>query len=125
MAAGDAPCDPDRPDLEGLVQEVTPMSQAQVRSRSRARHFTLNSDGERHPLLNAATAYTFIAGLAAFVAGLVLSLHLVATVLGGTGFFVGMSAQMVSATREQRMFIVVGIVGSFVGMGLGLAHGGF
>jgi hypothetical protein len=101
------------------------MSQAQVGSRSRARHFTLNSDGKRHPLVNAATAYTFIVGLTAFVTGLTVSLHLVATVLGGTGFFVGMLAQMVSATREQRMFIVVGIVGSFVGMGLGLAHGGF
>lgn len=101
------------------------MSQTQVGSSSRARHFTLNSDGKRHPLLNAATAYTFVAGLVAFVTGLVLSLHLLATILGGTGFFVGMTAQMVSATREQRMFIVVGIVGSFVGMGLGLAHGGF
>jgi hypothetical protein len=101
------------------------MSQVQVGSRSRARQFTLNSDGKRHPLLNTATAYTVIAGLAAFVTGVMLSLHLLATVLGGTGFVVGMFAQMLSATREERMFIVVGIVASFVGMGLGLAHGGF
>ena len=39
------------------------MSQADVKPRSRARRFTLNSDGKRHPLLNAAAAYSCIAGV--------------------------------------------------------------
>jgi hypothetical protein len=101
------------------------MSQTQVRSSPRAPHFTLNSDGRRHPLLNAAAAYTVVAGLAAFVTGLVVSAHLLATVLGATGLVVGLYAQMMSATREARIFIVFGVVASFVGMGLGFAHGGF
>jgi hypothetical protein len=101
------------------------MSQTQVRSRSRARQFTLNSDGKRHPLLNAATAYTLVAGLVALVTGFVDGQHVVATILGVTGMGVGLGAQMVSATREERMLIVVGVVASFVGMGLGFAHGGF
>ncbi len=100
------------------------MSGAQARSGSR-RHFTLNSDGQRHPLLNTATAYTLIAGLIAFVTGMIDRYHMVATILGLTGLIVGLWAQMMSATREERMLIVIGIVASFVGMGLGLAHGGF
>jgi len=104
---------------------VTAVSEAQIRTRSRARHFTLNSDGKRHPLLNIATAYTVIAGLASFVSGMIVSYHLGATILGITGFGIGLFAQMMSATREERMFIIVGVVASFVGMGLGLAHGGF
>lgn len=101
------------------------MSQTQVRSRSRARQFTLNSDGRRHPLVNAAAAYTVVAGLIALVTGFNNSLHVVATILGVTGMGVGLGAQMMSATREERMLIVVGVVASFVGMGLGFAHGGF
>ncbi|MHB1594525.1 MAG: hypothetical protein ACYCO9_21100 [Streptosporangiaceae bacterium] len=57
--------------------------------------------------------------------GLIDSSHMVATILGMTGLVVGLWAQMMSATREERIFIVLGVVGSFVGMGLGLAHGGF
>jgi hypothetical protein len=101
------------------------MSQTQVRSRSRTRQFTLNSDGKRHPLLNAAAAYTVVAGLVALVTGFMTGQHVVATILGVTGMGVGLGAQMVSATREERMLIVVGVVASFVGMGLGFAHGGF
>jgi len=42
-----------------------------------------------------------------------------------SGLVIGLLAQMMSATRAERMVIVVGIVASFVGMGLGFAHGGF
>jgi len=101
------------------------MSEAQVRSGSRARRFTLNTDGKRHPVLNTATAYTVIAGLIAVATGVIVGYHLIATVLGITGFVVGILAQMLSATREERIFIVFGVVASFVGMGLGIAHGGF
>ena len=37
----------------------------------------------------------------------------------------GLYAQMVSATREQRILIVTGMIAGFVGLALGLAHGGF
>jgi len=38
---------------------------------------------------------------------------------------VGLYAQMISATREQRILIMTGVVGAFVGMVLGIAHGGY
>jgi hypothetical protein len=98
---------------------------ARVQSRAHVPHFTLNSDGKRHPVQNSLTAFTFIAGVVAFPVGLIVREHLLATVLGAAGFGVGMYAQLISATREQRMFIVAGIIAGFVGLGLGVAHGGF
>jgi hypothetical protein len=95
-----------------------------TKAQPRAR-LTLNSDGQRHPLENALTAFTFVAGIVAFAAGLIVRAHLVATVLGLVAFVVGLYAQMVSNTREQRVFIVAGIIAAFVGLGLGIAHGGF
>lgn len=96
-----------------------------AQSRPHLPRVTLNSDGQRHPLLNSLTAVTFVAGVAAFVTGLIVSLHLAATVIGMAGFAVGLYAQMISATREERIFIVGGLVAAFIGMGLGIAHGGF
>jgi hypothetical protein len=32
---------------------------------------------------------------------------------------------MISATREERIIIVTGLIAAFVGGALGLAHGGF
>ncbi len=101
------------------------MSQAQARSGSQVRRFTLNSDGQRHPAINASAAYAVVAGVASAVLGLMDTAHFVGTLLGVTAFLVGMAAQMVSATREQRMVIVCGVVAAFVGLGLGIAHGGF
>ena len=86
---------------------------------------TLNTDGQRHPVLNAATAFTFFGGIAAFALGLVVNAHVVATCLGIAAFGVGMTTQMFSATREQRVFIMAGVIGAGIGAGLGLAHGGF
>ncbi len=85
----------------------------------------LNTDGKRHPLLNAVTLFVFVGGIVAFALGLIVQTHLAATVLGMASFGVGLYAQFVSATRGERMFIVVGIVGGFVGAGMGIAHGGF
>jgi hypothetical protein len=101
------------------------VSQAPARPRPRARYLTLNSGGQRHPLIIASAAYTIVAGLASFVLGMLSQSHLIGTILGVTGFIVGLLAQMLSATRAERMFIVFGITASFVGMGLGFAHGGF
>ena len=94
-------------------------------SRARLPRLTLNSDGQRHPLENALTAFTFVIGIAAFAIGFIVRAHAAGTVLGIVGFAVGLYAQMVSATREQRVFIMAGIIAAFVGMGLSIAHGGF
>lgn len=101
------------------------MSEADVQSRSRARHFSLNSDGKRHPVINAAAAYAVLAGITSMIMGLVNVAHVAGSVLGVSAFLIGLLAQMMSATRDQRMVIVCGIVAAFVGMGLGIAHGGF
>lgn len=101
------------------------MSDAPAGNGAHVSRLTLNTDGKRHPWINAAAAYSVIGGLASFIIGMLNQMHLVGTLLGVTGFVIGMVAQLVSATRVERMFIVFGIVASFVGMGLGFAHGGF
>jgi hypothetical protein len=98
---------------------------AEPQSSARQLHLTLNSDGQRHPVENALTVFTFVAGIVAFATGLIVRQHLVATVVGGAAFVVGLYAQMNSATREQRVLIMAGIIAAFVGLGLGVAHGGF
>jgi uncharacterized membrane protein HdeD (DUF308 family) len=103
-------------------------------TRSRLPRLTLNSDGRPHTLLNAFAIFTLILGLASFVIGLVIrnvpsaDTHAMAIVAGLTGLvslLVGLVTQMLSATREQRVIIVTGIIAAFVGLALGLAHGGF
>jgi hypothetical protein len=94
-------------------------------TQTRAPRLTLNSDGQRHTLLNAATVLTFFGGIVGFALGLVVGAHMPATIIGIAVFGVGMTAQLLSATREQRIFIVAGIIAAAVGAGLGIAHGGF
>ncbi|HEY7143718.1 MAG TPA: hypothetical protein VH637_05675 [Streptosporangiaceae bacterium] len=106
------------------MPETASVQPSSARAR-RAMRLTLNSDGNRHPLLNSLTIFTFVTGVAAFVTGLIVHLHLVATIVGMASFLVGLYAQMYSATREERIFIVSGLVAGFIGMGLGIAHGGF
>jgi uncharacterized membrane protein HdeD (DUF308 family) len=95
---------------------------------------SLNSDGRPHPLLNAVAFFTLLIGLVSFVLGLVIrnvpsaDTHAMAIAAGVTGLvsmLVGLVAQMLSATREQRVIIVTGLIAGFVGLALGLAHGGF
>jgi hypothetical protein len=95
-----------------------------IRTQSRAR-LTLNSDGQRHPVENALTAFSFVAGIVAFAIGFIVRAHAVGTAVGIVAFLVGLYSQMVSNTREQRVLIMTGIVAAFVGMGLSIAHGGF
>ena len=97
----------------------------QAASPSRAPFLTLNSDGQRHPRENTLAVFTLVTGLIAFAVGWVVSLHLLATVVGGVSLLVGLYAQLISATREERVIIVTGLVAAFVGTALGLAHGGF
>ncbi|HSZ46292.1 MAG TPA: hypothetical protein VK823_13190 [Streptosporangiaceae bacterium] len=94
-------------------------------AQRRPLRLTLNSDGQRHPLLNAVAGFTVLAGVASFALGLIVRLHLPATILGMAAFGIGLIGQLFSATREQRVVLVTGIVAGFVGMGLAIAHGGF
>jgi len=94
-------------------------------SRAHMPRVTLNSDGRRHPMENALTLFTFVVGIVAFAIGFVVRYHLAGTVIGIVAFLIGLYAQMVSATREQRILIMAGLIAAFVGMGLSIAHGGF
>jgi hypothetical protein len=93
-------------------------------TQSRAR-LTLNSDGQRHPMENGLTGFTFVVGMLAFALSFMVRAHLAGSVLGAVAFVVGLYAQMVSNTREQRVLIMAGIIAAFVGLGLSVAHGGF
>ena len=101
------------------------MSEAPARTQSLPSHPALTTDGKRHPFISAAAAYSVLAGLVSLTIGMLAVAHLICTILGVSGMVIGLVAQMVSVTRVQRIVIVFGIVVSFVGMGLGFAHGGF
>jgi FtsH-binding integral membrane protein len=102
------------------------MPQATKSSTSlRVPRVTLNSDGTRHPLQNSLAVFTLLAGVAAFPLGFVVTQHVIASCLGVAALGVGLYAQLISATREERIIIVTGLVAAFVGLALGLAHGGF
>jgi hypothetical protein len=94
-------------------------------SGERQRRISLNTDGSRHPLQNSLTAFTFVVGIVAFATGLVVRLHAVASFCGVIAFVIGLFAQLISATREERILIMAGVIAAFVGMALGIAHGGF
>jgi hypothetical protein len=112
--------------VQALVKVVAGMPEAvKSQSRSQASWLTLNSDGQSHPLLNIATAFTLVIGVAAFACGLIVRAHFMATALGILGLGVGMVTQLNSATREERILIVTGIIAAVVGLGLGVGHGGF
>lgn len=105
--------------------------------RTGGRHFphvTLNSDGQPHPVVNGLAIFTLAIGLVSFVLGLVirnvpsasgLGWAITTAATGLVALLVGLYTQMISATREQRVVIVTGIIAGFVGLALGLAHGGF
>ena len=52
-------------------------------------------------------------------------MHVIATTTGLAAMLVGLYVQMISATRQQRVLIVTGIIAGFVGLALGLSKGGF
>ena len=94
-------------------------------TRSRVPFLTLNNDGQRHPLENALAVFTLVTGLITVAIGWVVSLHALASILGIVSLLVGLYAQLISATRAERMIIVTGLVAAFVGTALGFGHGGF
>lgn len=93
--------------------------------KARSPRVTFNSDGQPHPVQNILTVFTFVVGILGLAIGFIVRAHVAGTVIGLVGFVIGLYAQMISNTREQRVFIVAGIVAAFVGMGLSIAHGGF
>jgi hypothetical protein len=96
-----------------------------IRAHPHLPRVTLNSDGRPHPLLNTLTLITLVFGILSFALGFVVRAHLAASVLGLVALAIGLYAQMMSETREERMLIVTGLVAAFVGVSLGFAHGGF
>ena len=99
---------------------------------SRQRHSILNSDGQPHPVQNILTIITLVVGLVSFVLGLVVrnahagaAVIVITTATGLVACLVGLYVQMISATREQRILIVTGIIAGFVGLALGVSKGGF
>jgi hypothetical protein len=94
---------------------------------------SLNSDGRPHPLLNIASVLILLAGLASFALGLFLrtdpssglAVAALTSAIGLAALLIGLFLQMISETREERIIIVAGIIAAFVGLALGLAHGGF
>ena len=94
-------------------------------TRPHVSFLTLNDDGQRHPLENALAVFTLVAGLITFAVGWVVSLHALASILGIVSLLAGLYAQLISATRTERIIIVTGLVAAFVGTALGFAHGGF
>lgn len=101
------------------------MQRVSRRLRVRSFRLTLNSDGRRHPAQNILSVATVACGLVAFVCAFIPAAHAVAAWLGVAGFVVGLYSQYVSATTPERALNIVGIVASFVGLVLGIYHGGF
>jgi hypothetical protein len=100
--------------------------------RSGQRQNILNSDGQPHPVENILTIFVIIDGLVAFVLGMIVrnahtgsAVHIIATAMGLVAILIGLYAQMVSSTREQRVLIVAGMIAGFVGLAIGLSRGGF
>ena len=95
---------------------------------------TARHRGHPHPLINALTIFTLIVGIVSFVLSLLIrnvpsvdnrGMAITTAVTGLASLVVGLYTQMISATREQRVLIVSGMIAGFVGLALGLAHGGF
>jgi hypothetical protein len=105
-------------------QEVSAMTQAGTESRAR-RGPTEAAAARSEQLLTGAAAATFVVGAVALVGGFVVRLHLPASVIGLATLLIGLVLQMLSTTRLQRILIVPGVIGAFIGMALGIAHGGF
>lgn len=86
---------------------------------------TLNTDGRSHPVENVLAIVTLVCGVVAFVSTFWTSAHMIASWAGTLGFGMGLYSQYISATTPQRSLNIIGLVGSFVGAALGIAHGGF
>jgi len=101
--------------------------------RNSTRPNILHEDGQPHPVENVLTIFVLVVGLISFVLGLIIrnvpgvaaALIIIATATGLLADLVGLYVQMVSATRNQRILIVTGMIAGFVGLAMGLSKGGF
>lgn len=94
--------------------------------RNRPHFSLLNTDGKAHPLENSLAMSAFALGVISLALGLFApSAHLFAAIAGTVGFPLSLYSQLISATTGERWFNVIGMIGSFVGAGLALRHGGF
>ena len=98
----------------------------------RQRQNILNSDGQPHRVINILAIFTLVVGLISFVLGLIVrnahtgaAVIVIATATGLVSILVGLYVQLISATREQRIIIVTGMIAGFVGLAIGLSKGGF
>lgn len=105
---------------------------ARPTGRQRVPHLTLSSDSGPHLLQNLLAISVVVLGIVSFILGLIVrntsagtALAITASITGLYAVLVGLYAQMISATREQRVIIMTGLIAGFVGLALGLAHGGF
>jgi uncharacterized integral membrane protein len=80
---------------------------------------------QAHPREDSLAGLTIAAGLIAFITGAVHDTHLVAVCVGIAAFFIGLYSQMISVTTTERWLNVLGVGMAFVGVGLGMSHGGF
>ena len=101
-------------------------------TRTGSRTSILNSDGQPHRTINILAIFTLVVGLVSFVLGLIVrNVHtgaaviVITTATGLAACLVGLYTQMISATREQRIVIVTGMIAGFVGLAIGLSKGGF
>jgi hypothetical protein len=109
---------------DGAPEEVASVSEV-TRHHSHLLEVTLNNDGKTHPVENTLAVITLLFGIVSFALGFVVAYHFAAVVLALIAIFVGFYDQLISATTPERMLIVTGLIGAFVGAGLGFAHGGF
>ena len=78
-----------------------------------------------HPRETSLAVTTLVGGLIAAVSGAVHAGHFIAVCVGIATILFGLYSQLVSATTSERWVNVIGIGLAFVGVGLGLSHGGF
>lgn len=78
-----------------------------------------------HPRETSLAFVTIVGGLIAFVCGAVHPTHFIAVCVGIVTVLFGFYSQLVSATTAERWVNVIGLGLAFLGLGLGLRHGGF
>lgn len=85
---------------------------------------TLNTDGHPHPRENTLVGLTVLFALLAIVSAFFDSLHIMSSWTGLAGVVTGLWGQFISVTTAERFVLVIALVASALGLGIGLAHGG-
>ncbi|MPZ94694.1 MAG: hypothetical protein GEU96_07200 [Propionibacteriales bacterium] len=88
-------------------------------------HRLINTDGQRHPKENALAFGSLGLAIVSLVSAAIPDWHVLGTWTGLVGALMGGFDQFISQTRGERWIIVVGLIGSALGLVLNLANGGF